>query len=114
MLAFSFEREPKPIENNTYKIKGHTWGVTPKLGLWPAHRHTYAHACTYVNIPSHVYTRMYTYHTHTHTHTQTVRCVLGGYCKNKKKCLVTVPGVDNGRGHAASAEKMDRTLFTGN
>lgn len=84
--------------------------MTPELGLWPAHRHPHAHACPYMNIHSHVYTRVYTYHTHTNSAAH----VGGGTVKIKRNVdLVTIPGVDKGRGHAASAEKMDRTLFTG-
>lgn len=84
--------------------------MTPKLGLWPAHRHTHAHACTYMNVHSHVYTCVYTYHTRTNS----AACGGGSTVKIKRNVdPVTIPGVDNGREHAASAKKMDRTLFTG-
>lgn len=74
--------------------------------------HTGTH--THVRVPTCTFTHMYT-HVCTHTtHTQTVWRMLGGTVKMRRNVnLVTVPGVDSGREHAASAEKMDRTLFTG-
>lgn len=58
----------------------------------------YTHGCTHIP----------------HTYKQCSVCCEGDTVKIKRNVdLVTIPGVDNGRGHAASAEKMDRMLFTG-